>query len=244
MKSRIIAGAVAVLLATVGTLLLVSYVSGADKRALAGIDTLDVLVVTKAVPAGATIGALAESVKLQSVPAKVVATDAVASLSDLGSQVTTVELVPGEQLIRGRFADPASLETKRAVAVPVGMQEISIQLEPQRIVGGQFQAGDTVGVFVSSESGDGGGAVTHMIFHKVLVTAVQGLAPAANAESGSSPTTVPVPPGSVIVTLARTAPDAEKIIFAQEFGSIWLSKEPSTASETGTRQITAKELFQ
>ncbi|MCU1530494.1 MAG: hypothetical protein JWO49_65 [Arthrobacter sp.] len=244
MNSRILAGLISILLAAVGTVLLVSYVTGADKRALAGVDTLDVLVVTKAVPAGTATSALAESVSLQSVPAKVIATDAVASLADLGGQVTTVELVPGEQLIKARFVDPASLKAKGAIAVPDGMQEISIQLEPQRIVGGQFQPGDTVGIFVSSETGDAGVAVTHLIFHKVLVTAVQGLAPApAAAESDSSPTAAPVPPGSVIVTLARTAADAEKIIFAQEFASIWLSKEPVTASETGTRQMTAKDLF-
>ena len=63
------------------------------------------------------------------------------------------------------------------------------------------------------------------------------------AASGSSPAAAPVPPGSVIVTLARTGADAEKILFAQEFGRIWLSKEPSTAAEGGTRQMTAKDLF-
>lgn len=244
MKSRIIAGAVAVLLAAVGTVLLVSYVGGADKRALAGVETVDVLVVNKTVPAGTTAKALANSVGLQTVPAKTLAKDAVGSLAELGDQVTTVELVPGEQLIRARFLDPAAVKTEGTITVPNGMQEISIQLEPQRLVGGQLKPGDTVGIFMSLKAGDSGLAVTHLTLQKVLVTGIQGLAPNPEpTDSGNSPTAAPVPPGSVIVTLARTGPDAEKIVFAQEFGTIWLSKEPSNASETGTRELTAKDLY-
>jgi pilus assembly protein CpaB len=169
--------------------------------------------------------------------------DAVTSLEELGDQVTTVELVAGEQLIRARFLDPASTKDAGAITVPEGMQEVSIQLEPQRIVGGQLQPGDTVGIFMSLKPEVSSEPVTHLALQKVLVTAIQGLAPAPATDSGSSPTAVPVPPDSVIVTLARTGPDAEKIIFAQEFGTIWLSKEPLNASETGTRQLTSKDLF-
>ncbi|MET3933126.1 Flp pilus assembly protein CpaB [Arthrobacter sp. OAP107] len=243
MKSRIIAGVVAVLLATVGTVLLLSYVAGADQRALAGTQTVEVLVVNKGVPAGTPAKSLADSVGRQSVPAKVRPKDAVTSLAELGDQVTTVELVAGEQLIKSRFLDPAAIKGEEAVTVPKGMQEISVQLEPQRIVGGQLQPGDTVGIFMSLKPGDSGVPVTHLIFHKVLVTGVQGLAVPTKADATASPTAAPVPSGSVIVTLARTGADAEKVVFAQEFGTIWLSKEPSTASETGTRQLTAKDLF-
>jgi pilus assembly protein CpaB len=243
-KSRIIAGLVAVVLAVVGTVLLVSYVAGADQRALAGTKTVEVLIVNKAVPAGTAANALADFVGRQSVPAKVRVKDAVTSLEELGDQVTTVELVAGEQLIGARFIDPASIKDTRAIAVPEGMQEISLQLEPQRIVGGQLQPGDTVGIFMSLKPEVSSEPVTHLALQKVLVTEIQGLSPAPPAaDSGSSPTAAPVPPDSVIVTLARTGPDAEKIVFAQEFGTIWLSKEPLSASETGTRQLTAKDLF-
>jgi pilus assembly protein CpaB len=243
-KSRIIAGVVAVLLATIGTVLLVSYVAGADQRALAGTKTVDVLVVNKTIPAGTTAKALADFVGRQAVPAKVMAKDAVTSLGEVGDQVTTVELVPGEQLVRSRFVDPATIKGEGAITVPKGMQEISVQLEPQRIVGGQLQPGDTVGIFMSLKPTLSSEPVTHLTLHKVLVTGIQGLAETpAKADATASPTTAPVPPGSVIVTLARTGADAEKIVFAQEFGSIWLSKEPSTASESGTRQLTAKDLY-
>jgi pilus assembly protein CpaB len=166
------------------------------------------------------------------------------SLEELGDQITTVDLVAGEQLIRARFLDPANIQNAGAIAVPEGMQEISVQLEPQRIVGGQLQPGDTVGIFMSLKPEVSAEPVTHLALQKVLVTEIQGLTPTpATADSGTSPTAAPVPPGSVIVTLARTGPDVEKIVFAQEFGTIWLSKEPLSASETGTRQLTAKDLF-
>ena len=38
-----------------------------------------------------------------------------------------------------------------------------------------------------------------------------------------------------MVTLAVTAAKAEKIVFAAENGTIWLSNEPTDAVATGTR---------
>ena len=56
---------------------------------------------------------------------------------------TTVDLQPGEQLLAGRFARPRALQAPGTVAVPAGLQEVSVQLEPQRAVGGRLAAGDT-----------------------------------------------------------------------------------------------------
>ena len=52
MQRRIIAAVAAVLLAGIGAVLLYSYVNNADARAMATLETTQVLVVTKVIPAG------------------------------------------------------------------------------------------------------------------------------------------------------------------------------------------------
>jgi pilus assembly protein CpaB len=53
----------------------------------------------------------------------------------------------------------------------------------------------------------------------------------------------PDPTTSLLVTLALSAADAEKIVFAAEFGSIWLSHEPSTADESGTDIVDGTKVY-
>ena len=54
MKTRLLGGIAALLVAIIGTVLLVSYVQNADKRAMAGTETETIYVVQKAIPAGAS----------------------------------------------------------------------------------------------------------------------------------------------------------------------------------------------
>jgi pilus assembly protein CpaB len=104
-----------------------------------------------------------------------------------------------------------------------------------------LEAGDTVGVFISVEDGPGNvGAVTHLELHKVLVTRVQGVAVAPESSDASAT----VPANNVLATLAVMAPDAEKIVYAQEFARTWLSKEPTDASEKGTRLVDKDEVYE
>lgn len=254
MKARVLAAIAAVVLALLGTVVLTGYVSSADQRALQGAAAVQVYVVKAPIPAGTTADKLADLVTQQAVPAKAEAAGAVTALDKLAGKVAGVDLVPGEQLISSRFVDPASLKAKTAagqIDVPAGMQEVSILLDPQRVAGGALAAGDTVGVFISLDgtlNGTPPGPVTHLTMQKVLVTAMQGAAvtPAPSTgssdNSGSTPSTSPT--GTVMVTLARTGPDVEKIVFASEFGKIWLSKEPASADEGGTRKVTKDVVFQ
>ncbi|MFT4471287.1 Flp pilus assembly protein CpaB [Arthrobacter sulfonylureivorans] len=241
MKRRIIGAIAALLMATVGTVMVLSYIGSADERALAGAESVKVLVVAEPVPAGTPAEQLGAYVSSELVPSKVVAAGAVTDLQKLAGQVATVDLLAGEQLLGERFALPSDLQERGTVAVPQGMQEVTISLEPSRVVGGQLEAGDTVGVFISMENGPGNvGAVTHLELHKVLVTRVQGVAVAPE----SSDTSATVPANNVLVTLAVKAPDAEKIVFAQEFARTWLSKEPTDASEKGARLVDKDEVYQ
>ncbi|TQM96424.1 hypothetical protein FB476_1292 [Ornithinimicrobium humiphilum] len=41
----------------------------------------------------------------------------------------------------------------------------------------------------------------------------------------------------MLVTLALAAADAEKLVYAMEFGTVWLSLEPESASEDDTKVV-------
>lgn len=238
MRRRILAAVAAVVLAVFGALVLVGYARGADQRAMDGMKTAAVFVVSEKIPAGTPGDQLTGKVRVEALPAKAAAPGRVTDLHDLQGKVTTVDLQPGEQLLASRFSSPNDVRAPGTVAVPKGDQEISILLDPQRAVGGRLAAGDKVGIFVSLKSPDGSG-LTHMVLHNVLVTQVQG-APAAvdpaakKADSSQAPA---APAQSLMITFALTAKQAEPVVFGQEHGTVWLSLEPDGADNGGTSVI-------
>jgi pilus assembly protein CpaB len=253
-KTRLLGGIAALLVAIIGTVFLVNYVQNADKRALADTETETVYVVEKAVAAGTGVDAMVGAVVKKNVPKVAVAAGAVTDLNDVNAKVAAVALVPGEQLLSTRLVDPDAFLGPSRVKVPDGMQEITLKLPIERVVGGKIAAGDTVGVFLSAEAAAGGASGTQLTFHKVLVTAAQfsnGSAAKVQDETGDSEKTA----GSLtakksgtsddtyMITLARNAADAERIIFATEFGSVYLSKEPTNALEASSGVVTSARLF-
>ena len=122
------------------------------------------------------------------------------------------------------------------------------------------QAGDTVGVFISlgdvaaSAQGEGGNG-TQLTFHKVLVTAVQfssgqpvqtqGEATQASSQGSlnSDNKDKQSASDSYLITFARNAVDAEKLVYAAEFGKIYLSKEPADATEGTNGVVNQTKVF-
>ncbi|WP_409333110.1 Flp pilus assembly protein CpaB [Trujillonella humicola] len=238
---RLLAALAALLLAAVGAVVLLAYVRGADERALEGVQAVEVLVVDEPVPAGTSGEELEDLVRTTLVPAKTAVEGRVTDLDQLAGLVADVDLEPGEQLLAARFVDPEQLTAPDAVAVPEGMQEISVLLEPQRVVGGRLAAGDTVGVYLSLVFQDGT-ATTHAVQHQVLVTRVQGAA-TVGEDGTQTAATGAGGPAPLMVTLAVVARDAEQIVYGQEHGTLWLSLEPEGADTDGTRVLTQINVY-
>ena len=241
MIRRLVVALVALLIAAVGGVLTFLYAAGADARAMARMEPVQVLVVAEPIAAGTPSESLVRSLTVTEVPAATVVPGAVVDLADVAGLQTTTDLQPGEQLLASRFAPPESLS--RAVEVPPQMHELSLQLETQRVIGGELKPGDTVGVFLSGtlESEAGSRDQTHLILHKVLVTDVRGAATTVLDENGEE--VEQAADQAVMVTVALSAPDAEQLVFAAEFGTIWLSLEGAQVPEDGTRLVTAEEAF-
>ncbi len=248
MRRRIIAAGAALVLLLVGTVVLVAYAKNADRRALAGVRSVSVLVVDKAVPAGTSADQLSTMTSTRLLPAKAAVPGHVADLGTLTGKVTTVELEPGEQLIAARFADPASLRPAGTVEVPEGDQEVTVSLDVERAVGGRLESGDTVGVVVSQKLPDNT-VQTHAVLHHVLVTQVTGGTDSSSSgTSGAQAATGSgAAPGSaqqkVMVTMAVAAPDAETVVFGAEHGTIWLTLEPAGATTGGTKVLDQSTVY-
>lgn len=218
------------ILALVGSVLVSGYVRAADARALEGTETKDVLVVETAVAAETPVEELSEHLRQRTLPASAVVEDAVADLKEFEGRVTSVALQPGEQVLGSRLVTRNALQEPGRVAVPKGLQEVTVQVNADRVVGGQVKAGDFVGVFASFEKGPGDKPATEMVFHRVFVTSVQGAPVATEAAEGEQASDAPpVPEGAMLVTLAQDGADSEKTVFAAEFGTIWLSKQSEDA---------------
>jgi pilus assembly protein CpaB len=243
MRSKGIRVAAAFLLATLGTLVLIRYVETARAEAVSDEQLVDVLVLAVRVDKGTAAGDLEGKVRKVQVPAKVRALDAVTEVKQLADLFTTVELLPGEQLVRARFATAGT--AARGVA-PAGLLQVTVSLAPERALGGNLRTGDTVGVLLSFDPFDNGdgrktGNTTHLELHKVLVTDVQieeGGSSGDDDDDEDDGAVATARSGKYLVTLAIEAPAVEQLVFTAEHGTLWLSAEPKDAPEGGTKIVT------
>jgi Flp pilus assembly protein CpaB len=231
-------------LAAIGTVVLISYVRGADVRAAEGAELVRVYMVEDEVPAGTTGADIEKYVESREIPALAAVPDRVRNLTQLKGLQTDVALQPGEQLILARWVDPAEIDSRGEEKLPEGMQALSLALPVERVVGGSVQAGDTVGVVVASEAETEDGKtvlLTRQAFHKVLVLSVQG---GTSIVRGDGEKESEDPVEALMVTVALTTPDIEVLVWGQQFGTVWLTLEPETADESGGRTVDGTIIYQ
>lgn len=203
MNKRLLGAVAAAVLAAIGTIAVLVYVRDADDRARQDIALVEVYVVEDAVPEGADASQLRRSIGIAEVQANTAVDGVLTDLTQLDGQVAAVALVPGEQVLLSRLIDESSYDdgTSRLTAVPTDKHEITISLEPQRILGGQVSPGDHVGIVATFGPSTGRGInldeitsdeelvervavleglpqvqgveATHFLLHRVLVTRVQ-----------------------------------------------------------------------
>lgn len=234
MQRRIIAAVAAVLLAGIGAVMLYSYVNTAEARAMSSLDTTDVLVVTKAIPAGTSGANLAPYIDTRKLPRLAVVPGALTATDSVKDLVTTTDLQVGEQLIPSRFAT-SNTSAGGDVKVPSGMQQVTFQLDPSRVIGTNINAGDKVGLFISKEENQV--ALTKLAFRDVLITKVQG-APSQAKEGDAA-----VPSGDVLVTIAINPQGAAQVVWGAEFGKLYLALEPKDGDHSSTSIVKVKNIF-
>ena len=156
MKHRGLTIALAVLLAVLGTVGVLAYVSHANSRAIAGQKAVTVVIAKKLIPSG-TSAAVAQRQGLlgsETLPAASVPADAVTALTaDLGGLVTSADVQPGQLLLRPMLV--AQSQATSNLAIPPGMVAVSILFCLPEAVAGNVRAGSQVAVFDTIASGSG-----------------------------------------------------------------------------------------
>jgi pilus assembly protein CpaB len=283
MNRRIVGVLLAVLLGVAGTFVLARYVQSARDDAAQPEPTATVLVVRSALPQGASLDDVADSVESAEVPERLAADGALDDLDGIDPElVVGVGLLPGEQLLRSRLVEPGELVS---VDVPAGLQELTIALDPERAIGGQIEPGATVGIVISFEpfelatsgtpsveSNDPSAPIalvapeatvmtktpntTHLTLNQILVTSVQlsrndaersTESRTADEADGDEPVVAAdiseAPGDRLLVTMAVSGPEAEQIVFAAEFGRIWLTGQDARTDVGSSRILTLQQAY-
>ncbi len=244
MNRRVTAAVIAAVLALGAFVSIFIYVRNADIRALSGVEAKSVYIVVNTVSKGTAAEALGTNIVLTQVPAKTVPENAVVDLGEIAKRVSSVELVKGEVLLTTRFIDPA-LQSNEDVAVPKGMQQMSLVVSPQQVRGGVVKAGDTLGVFLTMKSSAAsqpinipglgsttieGDVITKKVMSKVLVTRVQGGVTTTTDAKGNS-----APAEAVMLTVALITSDIERLTWAQAVGSLTLTVENKDTDDSSSQ---------
>lgn len=291
MNRRMMGAAASVLLALLGTAVLVAYVRSAEDRALEGKELVQVILIDgdRTVRAGTDADRI--PLRVAQVPAETVVPNAVEDAIDLIDMVAAVDLIPGEQLIWDRLIDATEHEEAEAAQrgptdLPDGFLELTIPVPPDRALGGRLEVGETValvGIFEGvrdpevDDPNEGltldataedtlafvdqtelyPGQSTRILAERVLITGIQaeelpieidapiideGDEEVIDAEP-PGPEITQAPTGNYLISLALRAFDVERVVFAQEFGSLWLARDPEGTDHTGTQVQDTESIY-
>lgn len=239
---------VAAMIAALGTGMVFLYVRGADSRAEASQQPVQVLEAVKVIAAGQTVAAAqaAGSIQLGSVPRKEVLSGAVTSVDGMANQVALSTIYPHEQIISGKFGAAGD---QNALTIPDGNLAISVTLSDTGRVAGFVSPGNTVAVFAGTSGSSAGKAGTGSDSTRLLLPRVQVIAVGATTVT---PTTTTSAEGAQTVeqlpktlfTLSVDQHQAEQVLFASTHGELSFALLNSKSKIAAGPGVTAKNLFQ
>lgn len=235
MRSKVIMLAVAVVLGLVAVLFGARYLDSAKAEIASGAEPVLVLVATRDVPAGTPVEQLLDQqfAEEREVPRMYVADGAISAVSSIKGRVLAVPLTRGEQLTSSRFK--VAEEVGLAYALPEGYVAISVPDNPARGVSGFISPGDYVMVICSFDPGELDEAVSKILIKKARVLATgtetsQTVSPQDANEQDGMLANSGGGAGVQTLTLSVTPVDAERLVFAQEVGSVWYTLLSSSST--------------
>lgn len=154
---------IAVVLAAVATVALVSYVQGLRDDAFEGAETVQVFIAKDNIPAGVSGDSAIQQglIERGDIPRKVVATGAITSLEQIKGRVAAVNILQGEQIVLPRFVAPGQA-SGAVLPIPKDLVAMSVEVELVPGVAGFVKQGDRVGVLAELTVPRGGGGATEV----------------------------------------------------------------------------------
>jgi pilus assembly protein CpaB len=251
MGRRIVAIFAAAIVALVGVMAVLLYARGADARAVASQQPVNVYVAKSLVPSGTTLKDSVQSglIIKTSVAAKGVPLGALTGVDGSnGTLFALSDIQPGEFVLTDRFG-VKPVGTK-AIEVPAGQVAVSISLSDPARVGTFLTPGSHVVLFDSYDpiaaKSDAGAAVTgtqtQVLLDDVLVIAMgeASLTPAA-APTGED--AAPAPVAGALLTVAVTPADAVRLVHGIQTGRLYAALRGTDAKIDLGKVVTQTSLF-
>src|SRR5918999_597579 len=217
MRSRGLVITIAFVLAATATMVVYLYLLGVQREGNNN-EMVSVVVSEQNIPAGTDFDDLIGqgAFDTRSVPRSALVSGAVLNLADLRNQESSAAIAAGEQITTSRLRGNTQLPGG-SLGIPDGYQALTLPLEAPRLAGGSVERTDHVTIYgtfthISSASGSAP-ASTVTLVPDVEVLKVSGSAEETGAKE-------------YWITLALKPKDAQKVVFAQEQGSVWLSLLP------------------
>jgi pilus assembly protein CpaB len=239
---------VAVLIAALGTTMIVLYVRGIDDRAAQGQELVEVLTATAPIEPGETVSAAQEAGKFEARQVRredmvAGALDSTESISDL---VALGTVYPGEQIISDRFGTIGSIEN---LVIPDDKMAISIELTDFERVAGFVNPGSEVAIFGSAAAPirrlpDGTEqtlpATTRIVLTRVPVIGVGTTSVTSTTTTTGEGEQVTEAVPRTILTVAVTQDEAEKLVLADrttELTFALLGNETESRDKAGVTPV-------
>jgi pilus assembly protein CpaB len=182
-----------------------------------------------------------------------------------GDQLLAARLVPKDrvsEVVTDKVQISALLEAERAVGgslqkgdlvgvylsfepfdldVAGEITETTDATDPAAVAGSTDASADATSTTVAQKKSPN---VSRLEFQHVLVTNVQTTNTPVTPTADEDVTGVEQVTGSqYVVTLALSPEQSERFVFATEFGHVWLSNDPATVSDDGTRTVTLGNVY-
>lgn len=231
----------AAVVALLGTMLVFFYVRGADARADARYEAVQVLRVVKPIAAGETVAAAQAEGKF--VTGTISSQDrlpgALAGLEPLEGKVALTAMYAGEQVVEGKFGEMGS---EAELPIPAGKLAISINLDDPARVAGFLDPGDKVAVLMSGTDPEGG-AWTRLLLRNVQIIGIGSTSATSQVAADPEAAAVPDELPQALLTLAVSQREAEQLTFANNNGTLSLALLNDKSAVAKGAAVTQQNLF-
>lgn len=246
MSRRTVALVLAVLLAALATIALISYVSGLEDKVYEGQQVVDVFVAKQDIAPGVS-GDTASSQGLlvsTKIAEKVVPEGAITSLQEISGKIAAVQIFKDEIIVGARFVAPGAA-VRGVLPIAQGKQAISVQVGTPAGVAGFVQPGDQVSIIVHlAREGrpPAGGEIARYLLQRIDVLAVGTRVVAVGAaQQGQEQQAQNV--ACCLFTLAVSPGQAEQLVYAQTNGQLTFTLLPEGAQPVNSGGRTIVNLF-
>jgi pilus assembly protein CpaB len=220
-SGTVVAGGIAV--ALLGMILVFVYAGRVKAGAGVTGGTGTAFVATTDVPMGTRWEDMSGALERKNVPADVRPVTAVTSENQLNGRSTVQSIAKGQVITTSQF----NVSSTGGLDIPTGHNGVTINLGAPQGVARFVQPGSDVNVYVTYKQLPGvtnpaDAVVTKLALSNVKVLANQIKLPTEEEAAEAAASGQASPTAEILLTVAVTPDQAEKLIFAKENGSVWL----------------------